>query len=78
MTYTHAIGTQGNGDKLHMLYGRSGRFGFIDWQPLCRLDTPPSTSCYPMHDDGDTTRVTCKKCRRALKKIADERRTGTI
>ena len=76
--YTHAIGTQGNGDKLHMLQGHE-RDGATYWQPICRLDTPPATSCYPLIlDDGITTRVTCKNCQRALKKIADERRTGTI
>ena len=72
MTYQHAIGTQGDGDKLHMLQGHE-RDGVTHWQPICRLDTPPSTSCYPMHFDGDKSRVTCRKCQRALKKIADDR-----
>ena len=77
MVYKHAIGTQGNGDKLHMLQGHK-RDGVTYWQPICRLDTPPSTSCYPMHFDIDRTPVTCKKCRRTLDKIANERRTRTI
>ena len=73
MTYQHAIGTQGNGDKLHMLQGHE-RDGMTHWQPLCRLDTPPSTSCYPVGYNADESRVTCKHCQRALRKIADERR----
>jgi hypothetical protein len=72
MKYTHAIGFQGNGDKLHMLQGHE-RGIVTHWQPLCRLDTPPSTSCYPMYFDADESRVTCKKCQRALKKIANDR-----
>lgn len=75
--YTHAIGTQGNGGRLHMLQGHK-RGAVTYWQPICRLDTPPATSCYPMYYDCDESRVTCRKCQRALKKIADERRTGTI
>jgi hypothetical protein len=77
VTYIHAIGTQGNGGRLHMIQGHK-RGAVTYWQPICRLDTPPATSCYPMYFDADESRVTCRKCRRALKKIADERRTGTI
>ena len=73
MTYTHAIGFQGDGDKLHMLQGHN-RDGITIWQPICRLDTPPELSCYPIHADTEKDHLTCRNCQRALKKIAMERR----
>lgn len=70
--YETAIGLIGEGGRLHVMYGHATAYG-MSWCPICRIDSDDGTSSHPLYDGLVTDKVTCKRCRAALVKIARER-----
>lgn len=73
-TYETSIGTIGDGDRLHVMYGHKTDRGMV-WSPVCELDRDADGRAVPLYAP-DISRVTCKRCQATFQAILRERRKG--